>query len=85
MIVNRYSFIFAALIVLAALAFFLLRGGGGGSESLRRWFALLTVAAGLVGAWFIFRPSASTLKEVESVRAQIGAGTPVLLEFQSPY
>ena len=49
---------------------------------------VLALAALAIGAWAahaLLRPGPSTLTEAEAIRAQVGAGRPVLVEFQSPY
>jgi thiol-disulfide isomerase/thioredoxin len=44
------------------------------------------IIVALIALYFYIRPTATTLMgEAEQVRASIGAGKPVLLEFQSPY
>jgi thioredoxin len=54
-----------------------------------RWndyLAFAVILAGLLAAWIILHPRQTPLMEdARQVRAMIGAGTPVLLEFQSPY
>jgi hypothetical protein len=47
--------------------------------------ALLALAVATWGAFALLRPAAGEADEVSSIRARIGAGRPVLLEFQSPY
>jgi hypothetical protein len=80
-LINQQSFIFFAVLVLGLVAFFLLRDG-----PRRRDFAILAfLMLGIAGLWYLLRPTASAgYAAADQVRAQIGAGTPVLLEFQSP-
>jgi hypothetical protein len=80
-ILNQYSFLLIAGLGLVALAFALLRDGVKGSDLI----ALASLAIGFTAAFALLRPRASTVAGVETVLEQIGAGTPVLLEFQSPY
>jgi hypothetical protein len=47
--------------------------------------ALGALGLGLGLAFLLLNPGASTLTEAEVVQARIGAGVPVLLEFQSVY
>jgi len=80
-IVNQYSFLLVATFGLATLAFILLRDGVKGSDLI----ALASLALGFTAAFAILRPRASAAADTEAVLAEIGAGTPVLLELQSPY
>jgi hypothetical protein len=80
-IVNQYSFLLVAAFGLASLAFILLRDGVKGSDLV----ALASLAVGLTAAFALLRPRASAAADAEAVLAQIGAGTPVMLELQSPY
>ena len=79
--INQYSFTIIAVIAIVLLAYFLFRKGFEPSN-------LTLVGAlilGLVLAFLILRPGPSTSQDSEEVLAQIGAGQPVLLEFQSNY
>jgi non-homologous end joining protein Ku len=80
-ILNQYSFLLVAGLGLAVLAFALLRDGVKGSDLI----ALASLALGFTAAFALLRPRGSTVGEAEAVLQQIGRGTPVLLEFQSPY
>jgi hypothetical protein len=46
---------------------------------------LVVLALALVAGWWFVRPVQTPHADIAALRAQIGAGTPVLLEFQSPY
>ncbi len=80
---NQYSFLLAGILLL------LLAGG------LLAWrrrglhvreAALLLLVALVIGlGWLASRPSLATPVSVDQIRAQIGQGKPLLLEFQSPY
>lgn len=79
---NQYSF----LILAAGLA------GVAGVILLTRkprwndYLAFAVIAGGLMMAWAILHPRQTPLMDdAQKVRDMIGAGTPVLLEFQSPY
>lgn len=50
------------------------------------YLAFGLIVLGLFSAWGILHPRQTPLMEdAKEVQAMIGAGTPVLLEFQSPY
>ncbi len=52
----------------------------------RDFVAFGAIAAGLVVTWIILHPRQTPLMtDAKAVRQMIGAGEPVLLEFQSPY
>ncbi len=78
---NQYSYFFLAAILLG-LAGFLLRR----RLAARTLLAALGGAAVVLGlAWLAVRPPPGVNAEVAQIQAQIGNGTPVLLEFQSQY
>lgn len=81
-ILNQNSAILiAAALMLVAVVFVFSRKP--------RWqdiLALGVIAAGLITAWFILHPVQTPLMDdAKKVQAMIGQGTPILLEFQSPY
>ena len=50
------------------------------------FLAFGVIVAGLLAAWVIIHPRQTPLMDdAKMVQEMIGAGTPVLLEFQSPY
>lgn len=50
------------------------------------YLAFGVIVTGLVVAWAVLHPRPTLLMEdAKEVQAMIGAGKPVLLEFQSPY
>ena len=52
----------------------------------RDFVAFGVIVAGLLTAWIILHPRQTPLmNDAKAVKAMIGAGTPVLLELQSPY
>lgn len=81
-IVNQYSALWIAAGLVLAIALYLFRHKPKASD----FIALGAVTLGLVLAWGLMRPVQTPLMEdARNVQAMIGQGTPVLLEFQSPY
>ena len=80
-IINQYSFVLVGLVVWLGLGVFLLQDGVKTTDIL----ALAALAAGFGLAFWLLRPGPSTLDETEQVMERIGAGKPVLLEFQSNF
>ena len=80
-LLNHYSFVIAA-IFLVSLVGGVTQWLGGGRNAL---VVLLGMALGAGLVWLFVRPSPGQPSSAAGVRAQIGAGAPVLLEFQSPY
>jgi hypothetical protein len=79
---NQYSLLLTAIGILTVAAFFLFRKG----LRLQEVIAFLVIFAGLFVAWLALRPTQSPLSSAATeVQSRIGAGKPVLLEFQSPY
>ena len=79
---NHYSFLWivAGLTIVAGLVLLTNR------PRLRDFLSFGVIVAGLGVAWLILHPHQTPLmNDAKSVQAMIGAGTPVLLEFQSPY
>jgi len=79
--INQYSFVLAATATILVAAVLLLRDGVRPSDLL----ALGALAAGVWAAHALLRTPAGSGEEVRAIRAQIGAGKAILLEFQSPY
>ncbi len=81
-IINQYSAVWIAAFLVAIAGVILLRRRPKWPQFLT--FGLLVL--GLVAAWIFLHPrqTAQSL-DAAQVRASIGGGTPVLLEFQSPY
>jgi ferric-dicitrate binding protein FerR (iron transport regulator) len=69
------------VIVILLAGFVLLRRG----VSRGRVALLVLLALALVAGWWFVRPVQTPHADLASLQGQIGAGTPVLLEFQSPY
>jgi 4-hydroxybenzoate polyprenyltransferase len=81
-LINQYSFVIISLLLIIAAGFFLLRH----QPTLKHYLILGVIVIGAIAAWMIIRPRQTPLiKNADSIKALIGAGKPVLLEFQSPY
>ncbi len=80
-VVNQYSFVWlsAAGVVMLAVVLVARRA------SPRQWLALAALVLGLGVAYALLRPSPASSDAVLQLESSIGAGTPVLLELQSPY
>ena len=79
-IFNQFSFIIGALLVLIVAALLLARR----KNRLRTGLLLGTLVLLLAAAWLVLHPSGQEVT-ADQIRQQIGAGSPVLLEFLSPY
>ncbi len=79
--VNQHSFLLAATAAVLLLAALLLRDGVRGTDLL----ALGSLCLGLALAYALAAPGGSTIDEAAAVRARLGAGKALLVEFQSPY
>jgi len=79
--INQFSMLVIVLLIPGIVGLVLVRRG----FQPRDWLFLggLIVWVGLV--WILLRPTSPGLKSSEQVRANIGSGQPVLLEFLSPY
>ena len=79
---NQYSFaILSVVLVLAAGVILLAR-----KPRWKDYLAFSVILVGLVVAWVILHPRQTPLMDdARAVKDRIGLGTPVLLEFQSPY
>ena len=79
---NQYSYLFLALSLTIVAGLVLLTR----KPKWNDYLAFCVIAAGLFTAWIIVHPRQTPLMEdAKMVQEMIGAGTPVLLEFQSPY
>lgn len=79
--INQHSFVLASVVALLLFGGIVVRAGAKPNDVL----ALAALAGGLLLASLLLRPGPSTHARVDDVRRLIGAGRPVLLEFQSPY
>ena len=79
---NQYSFVLlAAALAMMAGVILLTR-----KPRWNDYLAFAVLLIGLLGAWIILHPRQTPLMDdARKVREMIGAGTPVLLEYQSPY
>jgi len=81
-IFNQYSAVWIALLLVAVAGVTLLRRNP-------RWPRFLVfgmLVLGLAAAWIFLRPhQTAQINDAAQVQASIGQGTPVLLEFQSPF
>jgi len=81
-IYNHYSFLWIALGLTIVAGLVLLTN----KPKFKDYLSFSVIAAGLFVSWLILHPHQTALmKDARSVQAMIGSGTPVLLEFQSPY
>ena len=82
LIFRQYSFVLIALGLVVAAGFILLTN----KPKWNDYLAFGVIVTGLITAWAILHPRQTPLMDdARKVQAMIGAGTPVLLEFQSPY
>jgi hypothetical protein len=79
--INQYSFVLMAIVIFLVLLVYFLRNGLGQREII----ALAALIFGFAVAIFLFNPGDSTLSDDETPGELIGSGTPILIEFQSPY
>ena len=79
--INQYSFVLMAVIVLLILGAFTLRSG----LKLQYLIALSALSLGIILAYRYLNPGSGSSDESERILAEIQSGSPVLLEFQSPY
>lgn len=80
-LVNYYSFVFAICLFIILLSIGVLRKG----INLTKIIVLGLVFAGLILIWFLIKPIQNVNVNQDHSLNLIGNGTPVLLEFQSPY
>lgn len=81
-IINQYSAIWIGVILVIVAGFFLLRR----RPKWQNYLVLGLVVVALFTAWSFLHPRQSSQQvSAAQVQANIGQGTPVLLEFQSPY
>jgi hypothetical protein len=79
---NQYSFLITAVLLSLVAGLILLSR----SPQWKDYLAFGVIFGGLVTAWVIMHPRQTPLMDnARIVQEMIGDGTPVLLEFQSPY
>jgi hypothetical protein len=79
--INLYSAALLFIFIILLAGFVLLRKGA----SRGRVALLVLIGLGLVAGWWLVRPQQTPHADTAALQGQIGAGKPVLLEFQSPY
>ena len=79
--INQYSFTLIAGTLIILFSFFIFRREIGQ----RQIISLAALILGFLLAYWFFSPGASSAGGSDRAVDVIGAGTPVLLEFQSPY
>lgn len=77
-LINQYSFVIFSIFFIFVVGYFLLRNRPG----TKNYLAFGLVVLGILLTWAVLRPRQMN---AEKVKETIGAGKPVLLEFQSPY
>jgi len=80
-VVNQYSFIWLSAVGVVILAVVL----AARHTPARQWLALAALLLGLGTAYVLLRPTPASSDAARRLESSIGAGTPVLLELQSPY
>lgn len=79
---NQYSFVLLSIGLIVVAGLILLTR----SPRWNDYLAFGVIAGSLFVAWIILHPRQTPLmNDAQAVRNMIGAGEPVLLEFQSPY
>jgi hypothetical protein len=80
--IREYSFLLVALGLASAAGYMLLTN----KPKWNDFLAFGVIVATLIASWVILHPTQTPLMDdAQQVKSMIGAGTPVLLEFQSPY
>lgn len=78
--INHNSFLLSILLIWLGSGYALIRKGVSPAKSNN--FIILTFL--LIAAYVAFRPNPPTSAQTAEIQGRIAAGTPVLLEFQSP-
>ncbi len=78
---NQYSFLLLAGVCVLAMALVLQRRGLHAYEL----FALASLVVGFALAYWLLHPAPGSASDPGQLAAEIGSGTPVLLEYQSPF
>ena len=82
LIINSYSFVIISFCLILAAGLILLTN----KPKWNDYLAFGAIITGLIMAWVILHPRQTPLMDdAIMVQEMIGAGRPVLLEFQSPY
>ena len=80
-IVNQYSMLWSAVLILGLAAYFILRKGVKPTSTLK----LILISAVLLVGWLVLRPEQASTTELAQFKGELGQGQTVLLELQSPY
>jgi len=81
-LINQYSFVAVSILLALAAGIILLRS----QPKFKDFLAFGIILTGLLLAWIVLHPRQTLLmNDAIKVKEMIGAGKPVLLEFQSPY
>ena len=81
-LINQYSFIIISVFLILVAGLFLLRK----QPKLKHFLAFGFIVLGFGTAWVVLRPQQTlSMGNASVVTGLIGSGTPVVLEFQSPY
>jgi drug/metabolite transporter superfamily protein YnfA len=80
-LINQYSFPLIAAVALLILVIFTLRE----EPTWRHYVAFGVLFLAIVLAYRFLNPGSSSSVESDKILAEIHSGSPVLLEFQSPY
>ena len=81
-IFNQYSAVWIVLFLVAVAGIILLRR----NPKWPQFLVFGVLVLGLASAWIFLRPhQTAQINNAAQVQASIGQGTPVLLEFQSPF
>ncbi len=81
-LIREYSFLLLSIGLIAIAGFILLPN----KPKWNDYLAFSVIVASLVSAWVVLHPRQTPLMgDAQAVQEMIGAGTPVLLEFQSPF
>jgi K+-transporting ATPase A subunit len=82
LVINQYSFLLIAAALTLVAGLVLLSNKPKWSD----YLAFGVIVISLIMAWIIMHPRQTPLMDdAKMVKEMIGAGKPVLLEFQSPY
>lgn len=79
--INQHSYTITAATVLTIVGVIAFRSG----VSPRGIFSIGLLILILISAFLLLRPGKSPFDRVTQINSVIGAGQPVLIEFQSPY
>jgi len=81
-LLNQYSFIAFSILLIIAAGFIVLRN----KSKWKGYLAFGMIVSALIFAWALYHPRQTLLmNDAKLVKEMIGAGTPVVIEFQSPY